>query len=55
LQAWGEPGKGSVFRLTLPRSAGMPIAESPLPLAPRPPADADATTRLRPVRLVEQP
>jgi len=34
LQAWGEPGKGSVFRLTLPRIAGQPLAGSPLPLGP---------------------
>jgi two-component system, OmpR family, sensor histidine kinase MtrB len=34
LQAWGEPGKGSVFRLTLPRVAGEPLAGSPLPLEP---------------------
>ncbi|WP_270886481.1 MtrAB system histidine kinase MtrB [Pedococcus sp. 5OH_020] len=34
LQAWGEPGEGSVFRLTLPRRAGTPIVESPLPLRP---------------------
>jgi two-component system, OmpR family, sensor histidine kinase MtrB len=34
LQAWGEKGRGSVFRLTLPRTAGQPIAGSPLPLGP---------------------
>jgi two-component system sensor histidine kinase MtrB len=34
LQAWGEPGKGSVFRLTLPRTAGGQLAGSPLPLVP---------------------
>ena len=34
LQAWGEPGKGSVFRLTLPRVAGQELAGSPLPLGP---------------------
>ena len=34
LQAWGEPGEGSCFRLTLPRRAGLPIVESPLPLRP---------------------
>ncbi|QQS00126.1 MAG: HAMP domain-containing histidine kinase [Austwickia sp.] len=33
LQAWGEPGVGSRFRLTLPRVAGRPIGYSPLPLA----------------------
>ena len=34
LQAWGEPGEGSCFRLTLPRRSGTPIVESPLPLRP---------------------
>ncbi len=34
LQAWGERGKGSVFRLTLPRVAGQVLAGSPLPLGP---------------------
>jgi two-component system sensor histidine kinase MtrB len=34
LQAWGERGKGSVFRLTLPRVAGAELAGSPLPLGP---------------------
>lgn len=33
LQAWGEPGAGSRFRLTLPRRAGETITTSPLPLA----------------------
>jgi two-component system sensor histidine kinase MtrB len=34
LQAWGEKGRGSVFRLTVPREAGKPLAGSPLPLGP---------------------
>jgi two-component system, OmpR family, sensor histidine kinase MtrB len=34
LQAWGERGKGSVFRLTLPRVVGQPLHGSPLPLGP---------------------
>jgi two-component system sensor histidine kinase MtrB len=34
LQAWGERGRGSAFRLTVPRMAGRPIAGSPLPLGP---------------------
>jgi two-component system sensor histidine kinase MtrB len=34
LQAWGEPGRGAQFRLTLPRRAGDRIAASPLPLVP---------------------
>jgi two-component system sensor histidine kinase MtrB len=34
LQAWGEPGHGTQFRLTLPRRAGDSIDRSPLPLVP---------------------
>ena len=34
LQAWGEPGGGAQFRLTLPRRAGDRIGASPLPLVP---------------------
>jgi two-component system sensor histidine kinase MtrB len=34
LEAWGESGRGSVFRLTLPRLAGGQLAGSPLPLGP---------------------
>jgi two-component system sensor histidine kinase MtrB len=39
LQAWGCPGGGSQFRLTLPRRAGTELVSSPLPLEP---ADARA-------------
>ncbi|NBE94285.1 HAMP domain-containing histidine kinase [Nonomuraea sp. KC401] len=34
LQAWGQPGEGSQFRLTLPRSAGADLKGSPLSLVP---------------------
>jgi two-component system sensor histidine kinase MtrB len=34
LQAWGRPGQGAQFRLTLPRRAGAPLRHSPLPLVP---------------------
>ncbi|MGH3807100.1 MAG: MtrAB system histidine kinase MtrB [Pseudonocardiaceae bacterium] len=34
LQAWGEPGQGSAFRLTLPRRRGSTLTGSPLPLGP---------------------
>ncbi|HXW47002.1 MAG TPA: MtrAB system histidine kinase MtrB [Streptosporangiaceae bacterium] len=34
LEAWGEPGRGCVFRLTLPRNAGGELQGSPLPLRP---------------------
>jgi two-component system, OmpR family, sensor histidine kinase MtrB len=33
LHAWGEPGEGSCFRLTLPRLPGEAFDGSPLPLA----------------------
>jgi two-component system sensor histidine kinase MtrB len=36
LQAWGEPGRGSAFRMTLPRQAGGEVRSSPLPLEPEP-------------------
>jgi two-component system sensor histidine kinase MtrB len=38
LDAWGEPGKGACFRLTLPRRQGVAYTDNPLPL---PPPDAD--------------
>ncbi|MEP6648386.1 MAG: MtrAB system histidine kinase MtrB [Lapillicoccus sp.] len=34
LQAWGAPGEGSCFRLTLPRYSGTTLESSPLPLNP---------------------
>src|SRR5205085_5703901 len=34
LQAWGAPGGGAQFRLTLPRHAGHTLLHSPLPLVP---------------------
>jgi two-component system sensor histidine kinase MtrB len=34
LQAWGSPGRGARFRLTLPRHRGFVLASSPLPLRP---------------------
>ncbi|HEX4726344.1 MAG TPA: MtrAB system histidine kinase MtrB [Jatrophihabitans sp.] len=38
LEAWGERGQGSIFRLTLPRQAGGMVSSSPLPLSPHEPA-----------------
>ncbi|MFR9800144.1 MtrAB system histidine kinase MtrB [Streptomyces sp. MS06] len=35
LQAWGEPGGGSQFRLTLPRTADEALRGSPIPLEPK--------------------
>ena len=37
LEAWGEPGQGSCFRLTLPRAVGDTLEHSPIPLPPDPP------------------
>ena len=34
LQAWGRPGEGAQFRLTLPRRLGQRLRHSPLPLVP---------------------
>ena len=42
LQAWGRPGQGAQFRLTLPRRAGAPLRQSPLPLIP---TDAEEAVR----------
>ncbi|OIV37593.1 two-component sensor histidine kinase [Mangrovactinospora gilvigrisea] len=49
LQAWGEPGGGSQFRLTLPRQAGGDVVHSPLPLEP------EDSTRNRGVRAAGVP
>ncbi|HEY0640584.1 MAG TPA: MtrAB system histidine kinase MtrB [Pseudonocardiaceae bacterium] len=32
LRAWGRPGEGAAFRLTLPRVQGTPFERSPLPM-----------------------
>jgi two-component system sensor histidine kinase MtrB len=34
LEAWGEPGQGACFRLTLPLVRGHKVLGSPLPLKP---------------------
>ncbi|MFD7024919.1 MtrAB system histidine kinase MtrB [Promicromonospora sukumoe] len=34
LDAWGRPGQGASFRLTLPRSAGVEVGEPPVTMAP---------------------
>jgi two-component system sensor histidine kinase MtrB len=57
LEAWGRPGRGACFRLTLPLRAGIVLEGSPLPLVPvdpprpvdvrpRPPTDPAALPRL---------
>lgn len=35
LNAWGRPGQGAQFRLTLPREQGTVVEVSPLPVMPR--------------------
>ena len=45
LQAWGRPGAGAQFRLTLPRRAGFALRRSPLPLQPEDADDPDAPGR----------
>jgi two-component system sensor histidine kinase MtrB len=40
LEAWGEPGKGACFRLTLPLVRGHKVTTSPLPLKPAGPERA---------------
>ena len=45
LTAWGRPGMGAQFRLTLPRKAGAILETSPLPLVPR---DVASGLTLRP-------
>ncbi len=44
LQAWGEPGDGCQFRLTVPRQVGSELQGSPIPLEP-----ADSLRRSRPL------
>jgi two-component system sensor histidine kinase MtrB len=46
LEAWGEPGQGACFRLTLPLVRGHKVTTSPLPLKPIPePAQPAAPER----------
>lgn len=47
LEAWGEPGKGACFRLTLPLVRGHKVTTSPLPLKPVTPGDKDRRQRSR--------
>ncbi|HNM12373.1 MAG TPA: MtrAB system histidine kinase MtrB [Mycobacterium sp.] len=45
LEAWGEPGKGACFRLTLPLVRGHKVTTSPLPMKPVAAERRDARTR----------
>jgi two-component system sensor histidine kinase MtrB len=55
LQAWGEPGEGAVFRLTLPRRAGADYTMSPLPLGPPSGSTAASATSITLVRSAHEP
>ena len=44
LQAWGEPGDGCQFRLTVARRLGADLERSPIPLEP-----LDSSRRMRPL------
>ena len=44
LSAWGRPGKGAQFRLTLPRGPEVTLNSSPLPIIP---VDLDSRKDLR--------
>ncbi|GAB3230304.1 two-component system sensor histidine kinase MtrB [Mycolicibacterium hippocampi] len=45
LEAWGEPGKGACFRLTLPLVRGHKVTSSPLPVKPVEPTPVPSGTR----------
>src|SRR6202007_1972550 len=47
LEAWGEPGKGACFRLTLPLVRGHKVTTSPLPMKPIAPERKDRQLRPR--------
>ncbi len=51
LEAWGKPGHGASFRLTLPRRAGLSVEDPPLPIVPEPRAFSTLTTGQIPVVL----
>jgi two-component system, OmpR family, sensor histidine kinase MtrB len=49
LEAWGAPGQGAQFRLTLPTRSGRRLVSSPLRLVPtdfRPPKEAEPEPRI---------
>src|ERR1700678_3155205 len=47
LEAWGEPGNGACFRLTLPLVRGHKVTTSPLPMKPVAPDRKDGKARQR--------
>lgn len=52
LQAWGRPGGGALFLLTLPRKRGGVISTSPLPLIPE---DAQETAPAKAAQKLSSP
>jgi two-component system sensor histidine kinase MtrB len=42
LNAWGRPGQGAQFRLTIPRTPGGLVEVPPLPVVPRDILEAQA-------------
>jgi len=54
LEAWGEPGRGSVFRLTLPRQAGAELLGSRCRSRPTGPTSG-RLARITPSRRLSQP
>ena len=56
LQAWGEPARGSQFRLTLPQRAGAELTSSPIALVPEDAGhDTGAPNVGKPYRRTGQP
>ncbi|MGV0850902.1 MtrAB system histidine kinase MtrB [Mycolicibacterium phlei] len=47
LEAWGEPGRGACFRLTLPLVRGHKVTTSPLPMKPIEPDEPPPSPRDR--------
>ncbi len=47
LNAWGRPGQGAQFRLTVPRTPGGLVEVAPLPIVPRDFLDAQAQAAAR--------
>jgi two-component system sensor histidine kinase MtrB len=50
LEAWGEPGKGACFRLTLPLVRGHKVTTSPLPMKPIGPERSPRRTAREPAK-----
>lgn len=53
LEAWGMPGEGACFRLTLPRHQGIELRSSPLALPPR--ENDDGSPDVGEIRAIDTP